>query len=87
MTDFTVTITDQSQLDGIAHARGLYNAALPVDDKGAPIGVLATDRDYIAFVVTQAAASYARDQMASKVAEAVAAAIRGEPEKARRRAV
>lgn len=58
MTDFTVSIVDQAQLDGIAWARAQYNAALPKDESGNPIGALAMDADYMTFVMTTAARSY-----------------------------
>lgn len=87
MTDFIVTITAQSQLDGITYAREQYNAGLPSEAVGALNaglkddkykGSIATDQDYVTFVVMQAAASYARDRMKGKVDEAVVAADIGD---------
>lgn len=54
MAEFTVTVTDPAHLAGITAAREAYNAALPED--GAP---LATDAEYIQFVMSKAAESYA----------------------------
>jgi hypothetical protein len=62
MTDFTISITDQAQLDGITWAREQHNAALPTDDAGEPVGALADDADFIEFVMQGAADSYARQQ-------------------------
>lgn len=71
MTDFTIKITDASQLAGITFARERYNAGLPK-------AVLASDEDYVAFVVMQAASSYAKDRMNGKVDEAIVAAEVGD---------
>lgn len=57
-TDFIVTIADPSQLAGITYARTQYNATLPKDDKGNVVGALATDANYVFWVVRQAAASF-----------------------------
>lgn len=65
MTDFTVTITDPSQLAGIAAARGEHNTNLApaLDGAGQPItpnpNAIATDADYVQFVMQSAAVSYA----------------------------
>lgn len=56
MTTFSVTITDAHQLAGIAAARDAYNAALP---EGAP--TIDTDADYVQFVMSSAAQSYANE--------------------------
>jgi hypothetical protein len=64
--DFTVTITDPADLAGITAAREAYNAALPVpeavegEEPGLPAGYLATDEEYVQFVMAHAAKSYAR---------------------------
>jgi hypothetical protein len=54
MTTFPVVIDDVHQLAGITAAREAYNAALPEGDPP-----LATDEDYVQFVMTSAAQSYA----------------------------
>lgn len=54
MATFTVTIADPSHLAGLAAAREAYNAALPED--GVPV---ATDAEYVQFVMERAAQSYA----------------------------
>jgi hypothetical protein len=68
MTRFTVEITDPAALAGIAAAREARNATLAQRkaDSGddAPIEAhpehLASDADYVRFVISGAAASYAR---------------------------
>jgi|EndMetStandDraft_9_1072997.scaffolds.fasta_scaffold15004_4 hypothetical protein len=68
MTRFTVEITDPAALAGIAAAREARNAALAQrkSDGGddTPIAAhpeyLASDADYVQFVIAGAAASYAR---------------------------
>jgi hypothetical protein len=69
MTDFVVTITDPSQLAGIAWARERHNAELttPPPPEGEeppapPEGLCATDADYVRWVLYQAALSYAQQQ-------------------------
>lgn len=64
MADFHITIEDQSLLDGITWARTRYNAS-PPDEV-----LMATDYDYVFWLVTTAAASYA--EQASKAAMATA---------------
>lgn len=65
MTDFSVTITDPSQLAGVTAARAEHNANLaPVlDDSDQPMepnpNAIATDADYVQFVMQSAAVSYA----------------------------
>lgn len=54
---YAISIVDDS---GVAYARAQYNTALPKDAKtGQSIGALATDQDYIQFIMGQAAASWA----------------------------
>lgn len=53
MTTFTIAISTQPQLDGISAARAAYNN----DNPGSPI---ATDQDYVQFVMDRAATSYAQ---------------------------
>ena len=65
MANFTVTITDESHLAGITAARVVYNASLPAtitDPEGDEIpnpAILDTDEDYVQFVMSKAAESYA----------------------------
>jgi hypothetical protein len=65
MTTFTVEITDASKLAGITAAREAYNASLEatiVDEEGNEIdnpAILATDADYVQFVMDKASESYA----------------------------
>ena len=56
MTKFTITITDPGQLAGIAAARERYNADNAETEGFEPI---ATDADYVQFVMEGAAGSYA----------------------------
>lgn len=62
MTVFNVTIEDAGQLSGITAARNAYNSALPVAE-GQNVAdhddYIATDADYVQFVMEGAAASYA----------------------------
>lgn len=55
MATFIVTITDPAHIAGITAAREAYNAGLAPDE--AP---LATDAEYVEFVMARAAESYAR---------------------------
>lgn len=62
MATFSISISDASQLAGIAAARAAYNAALPLAEGQAVEDhpdYLATDTAYVRFVMTNAAASYA----------------------------
>lgn len=60
MTDFTVTITDPAQLDGITWSRQQHNASIPRDNEGNPLEPLIEDDPaYVQFVMEGAAASYA----------------------------
>lgn len=65
MTDFTLSITDERLLDGITAAREAYNNSLPatvVDADGDEIpnpAILDTDEEYVQFVMSKAAESYA----------------------------
>jgi len=66
MATFTITIDDSSHLAGITAAREAYNDLLPltiIDDEGTEIAnpeILATDADYVQFVMSKAAESYAK---------------------------
>jgi hypothetical protein len=68
MTDFTITIEDESSLAGITAARDAYNLTLQaeVDDVANPgtmipnPAILNTDEQYVQFVMGTAAQSYAR---------------------------
>jgi hypothetical protein len=75
MSSYTVTITDPAHVAGITAARAAYNAALSLapaqGEEGEPSYVpaqaledhpdfIATDGDYVQFVMANAAASYAR---------------------------
>ena len=63
MTDFTVTITDASELAGITAARTAYNNGLSVAEgelvEDHP-DYIATDEAYAQFVMGKAAESYAK---------------------------
>lgn len=65
MTAFIVNITDQSHLDGITVARQKYNESQPTtitDEEGNEVpnpALIATDDDYVQFVMSKAAESYA----------------------------
>jgi len=65
MADFTVTITEQADLDGITWAREQYNNSLPKDEEGNPIDPLADDAAYVQFVMSSAAHSYAQQKAMS----------------------
>jgi hypothetical protein len=65
MSTFTITIEDESYLAGIAAAREAYNSTLPqtivVDEEEvANPDLLETDADYVQFVMSRAAESYAK---------------------------
>lgn len=53
---FTIEITDTSHLAGITAAREAYNASLPEGSES----LLATDADYVQFVMASAAESYSK---------------------------
>ena len=53
---FTIEITEQSHIAGITAARQAYNATLPEDSEN----LLATDADYVQFVMASAAESYSK---------------------------
>lgn len=82
---FTITITDQALLDGVADATARYNAALPIDKNGNPVGVL-TIPQYVTMVMTNAMISYSGQFVRGKIADvskaqadaAVQAAIAGD---------
>lgn len=63
---FTIEVTDPSHLAGITAAREAYNATLPEHrgEDGVVVdpnpNLLATDQDYIQFVLGRAAESYAK---------------------------
>lgn len=59
---FQVTINDADKLAGITKAREAYNASLPEPTEGQehPDGYLATDAEYVQFVMDKAAESYAK---------------------------
>jgi len=74
--DFTISITDPAQLAGISWAREQHNATLtppdpPPPEEGEeappppepPAGLCETDADYVQWVMEQAAASYAQQQI------------------------
>ena len=70
MATFTVEITDAAHLAGITSAREAYNASLPetvTDEEGnetANPDILATDEEYVQFVMSKAAESYANQYAA-----------------------
>lgn len=53
---FTIEITDPNHLAGITAAREAYNATQPEDSES----LLATDADYVQFVMASAAESYSK---------------------------
>lgn len=55
METFTVTITDPAHIAGITAAREAYNAQCAQDDPA-----ITTNDDYVQFVMTRAAESYAK---------------------------
>ncbi len=55
METFTVTIADPAHIAGITAARDAYNAQRAQDDP-----VIATNDDYVQFVMARAAESYAK---------------------------
>ena len=59
MTIFTIEITDETHLAGITAARTAYNNAMP-DAEVANPELISTDGDYIQFVMSRAAESYAK---------------------------
>jgi hypothetical protein len=65
MAEFTVIITEESHIAGITAARAAYNASLPAtitDEDGNEItnpAILDTDEEYVQFVMSKAAESYA----------------------------
>jgi|694.fasta_scaffold00051_158 hypothetical protein len=66
MTTFTVTIEDESHLDGITAAREAYNTsvgATVTNEQGEQVpnpALLATDEEYVQFVMSKAAESYSK---------------------------
>ena len=54
--NFTIEITDPSHLAGITAAREAYNASQP-ENSG---NLLASDADYVQFVMASAAESYSK---------------------------
>ena len=65
MTTFTIDITNASHLAGITAARNKYNENLPetiTDEEGNELpnpALIETDEDYVQFVMSKAAESYA----------------------------
>ena len=65
MTTFTVTIEDESHLDGITAAREAYNASIGAtvtNEQGEQVAnpaLLETNEEYVQFVISKAAESYA----------------------------
>lgn len=55
METFTVMITDPAHVAGITAAREAYNASRSEDDS-----VMATNDEYVQFVMARAAESYAK---------------------------
>lgn len=65
MATFTIEITDDAHLRGIAAARQEYNNSLSpsMDENGQEVpnaGILLTDQEYVQFVMSRAAESYSR---------------------------
>lgn len=76
MTDFTISITEQAELDGITWAREQHNreaeatARPPAEEGGDPVyepgmPLTATDNDYVQWVMQAAAKSYAAQKAAA----------------------
>ena len=59
MTIFTIEITDETHLAGITAARTAYNSAMQ-DAEIANPELISTDEEYIQFVMSRAAESYAK---------------------------
>jgi hypothetical protein len=64
MTVFNIEITNESHLAGITAARNKYNENLPltITEEGNEIpnpALITTDEDYVQFVMSKAAESYA----------------------------
>jgi hypothetical protein len=64
MTTFTVNITDENHLSGITAARNAYNNSLPQtvtenEEEVPNPALLETDAEYVQFVMSKAAESYA----------------------------
>ncbi len=55
METFTVTITDPAHVAGITAAREAYNASRSEDESA-----MATNNEYVQFVMVRAAESYAK---------------------------
>jgi hypothetical protein len=70
--DFKITIDDPTLLAGIAFARNLNNIGRVKEEQ------FATDEDYLAWVATEAATSYARDKAIADKAAAMADAEAGD---------
>jgi hypothetical protein len=66
MTSFTIEIIDESHLAGISAARAAYNSVLSEtikDEQGDEIAnpeLISTDSEYVQFVMSRAAESYAK---------------------------
>lgn len=70
--EFKILIEDQALLAGIEYARQLSNASRNEDEQ------FKTDQEYISWVLTEAAASYARDKLTAEKEAAIAAAEVGD---------
>ena len=67
MADFTVTITDQAELDGITWAKDAHNAQAEMVKGDAPdyspdCPLIDSDQAYVQWVMQNAAKSYARQK-------------------------
>ncbi len=86
MTVFTVTIDDPASLDGITWARGEYNKSLPpppVAEEGVepppnPTPPIETDQDYVQWVMSQAAFSYADQKLRQEYQQHYENAVAGQ---------
>lgn len=72
--DFKITISDDTLLSGIAWARTQYSLSLPRDDNGQSAKQLETDADYMQWIMEQAAASYAKQQLMISISAKIEAA-------------
>lgn len=59
METYSITIEDPALVAGITAAREAYNADLPEPPEGETKPVLATNEEYVQFVMHRAADSYA----------------------------
>lgn len=70
--DFKITIDDTVLLAGITYARELSNQGRAEEEQ------VATDEDYVAWIITEASASYARDKAVADKAAAISDAEAGD---------